>query len=396
MKRATVFGILALVAAFIFGLSHLFQLRFEAGDIYPAYSSLRTDALGTKALYESFGRLIAVDRNYRPMARLDRTRSYTLLVLGVGPEQLELLPAELEQIESFVRSGGRVVISLFPSYTQTATNLPRRTVPVTADELIQQVKLTDKWGFEVDYAAVLRDMNGTYLATEAQLLEEASGDAEQELPPTISLHTAAFFKDLDDSWQVIYTRAPDRAVAIQRKVARGSIVLLADSYYFSNEALLKERQPQLLSWVVGRTGKAVFEETHLGVSESPGLAALARKYRLHGVLAGLLLVAVLFLWKNALPFPPTRRDAAVETADVVSGRESAAGFVHLLRRNLAENELLATCLNEWKKTCADQVPRGRLEQVQSLIDAENKKDPKQHNPVRLYRAIATALSRKRT
>ena len=32
---------------------HLFQLRFEQGDIYPAYSSLRADPLGTKVFYES-------------------------------------------------------------------------------------------------------------------------------------------------------------------------------------------------------------------------------------------------------------------------------------------------------------------------------------------------------
>ncbi len=41
------------MAGFVFGIVRLFELRFSAGDIYPPYSSFRTDPLGTKALTES-------------------------------------------------------------------------------------------------------------------------------------------------------------------------------------------------------------------------------------------------------------------------------------------------------------------------------------------------------
>jgi len=84
-------------------------------------------------------------------------------------------------------------------------------------------------------------------------------------------------------------------------------VLAADSYFTSNEALLHERHPKLLAWLVGAGTRAVFDETHLGVAENPGMAALARKYRLHGVAAVLLLLAVLHVWGSAaslLPPPP--------------------------------------------------------------------------------------------
>ncbi len=59
-------------AAFFYGLFHLFQLRFELGDIYPEYSSLRTDPLGTMALYESLQKLpgLSVGRDFSAENRL--------------------------------------------------------------------------------------------------------------------------------------------------------------------------------------------------------------------------------------------------------------------------------------------------------------------------------------
>ena len=47
MKRFAVVLLLLILAGFGYGLNRLFSLRFESGDIYPAYSSFRTDPLGT-------------------------------------------------------------------------------------------------------------------------------------------------------------------------------------------------------------------------------------------------------------------------------------------------------------------------------------------------------------
>ncbi|MGD2272538.1 MAG: hypothetical protein PVI06_19215, partial [Desulfobacterales bacterium] len=54
---------------FCYGVVHLFLLRFETGDIYTPYSSLRSDPLGTRALFESLAQLAAlsVRRNFRPL-----------------------------------------------------------------------------------------------------------------------------------------------------------------------------------------------------------------------------------------------------------------------------------------------------------------------------------------
>ena len=49
----------------------------------------------------------------------------------------------------------------------------------------------------------------------------------------------------------------------------------------------------------------VFDEEHNGLRDNPGIASLARKYRLHGVIAGLILLAGLFVWKKAHLDPAT-------------------------------------------------------------------------------------------
>src|SRR5438552_9474299 len=84
MSRTLAIRLLLIVvfAGFIFGIAKLFKLRFEAGDVYPEYSSLRADPLGAKAFYESLDTLLATRRNYRPFSKLGDGRETTLFYLG--------------------------------------------------------------------------------------------------------------------------------------------------------------------------------------------------------------------------------------------------------------------------------------------------------------------------
>src|SRR5437867_7642931 len=101
MKKSGAILMLVLAAAFVYGLTQLFKLRFEAGDIYPAYSSLRTDPLGAKALYDSFDRLFHTERNFRPMPKLESGRDTAFFVLAIEPKQLRVPPVELQDIERY-------------------------------------------------------------------------------------------------------------------------------------------------------------------------------------------------------------------------------------------------------------------------------------------------------
>src|SRR5204863_5323220 len=160
---------------------------------------------------------------------------------------------------------------------------------------------------------------------------------------------------------------------IERRFGSGSLVFSADSYFLSNEAMRKERHPQLLAWLIGRNATVLFDETHLGVTESPGIAALVRKYRLHGLVIGLILMAGLFVWKKAISFVPAYDEEQAERhGDAVAGKDSAAGFVNLLRRSISPSEILPVCFAEWKKARAHG-PAGldkKTEQAAAVIAEE--------------------------
>src|SRR6266436_2519249 len=89
--------LLASVAALAFGIIELFELRFEVGDVYPAYSSLRSDPLGTMAFCESLKMMpgLSVRRDFTAGNRL--------------PEDL------FKEIQAFLADGGRLAITFFPA-----------------------------------------------------------------------------------------------------------------------------------------------------------------------------------------------------------------------------------------------------------------------------------------
>ncbi len=382
MKKASIIIILVASGAFIFGIVRLFHLRFEAGDIYPQYSSLRADPLGTKALYESVDQLLPVRRLYQPIHRLSGPPLTTVVYLGVRQDRLELTGAEIQQWEAFVLRGGRLIIATLPGQSS-----PSRARPPTASKPREdRTFLGDQWGFSYDHMP---------LRSHGKDVEPAMArrKTDTDLPISLLWRSSLCFTNLDDAWKVIYEREGARPVLIERRFGSGSIVLSSDAYPFSNEALATERRPELLAWCLGSPQLVVFDEHHLGVQASQGVATLARKYRLHGVFAALLVLALLFIWKNASSLVPARSvQGRIRADDLVEGRDTTAGFINLLRRNIPATKLLAVCLAEWKH-CAREIPRPKLEKVQAIIDATNQLPISEQNPVHTYREIARTVAR---
>src|SRR5215831_15977249 len=106
----TVF-LLVCAGALIFGVIEIFQLRFESGDVYPEYSSLRADPLGTMALYESLDKMpgISVRRDYSADNHLPPGRDTTYLHLAAHTYEWAWMEEDLvKEIEGFVTGGGRL------------------------------------------------------------------------------------------------------------------------------------------------------------------------------------------------------------------------------------------------------------------------------------------------
>ena len=156
-------------------------------------------------------------------------------------------------------------------------------------------------------------------------------------------------------------------------------------------ALRKDRHADLLAWLVGPAKQVVFDEAHFGIVEAPGVSTLIRKYRLFGLGAGLILLAALFIWKNSISFVPPYPEAKRE--DFVAGKDAAAGFVNLLRRNVPARDLLNVCFAEWTKSLSRGTPHliARVDQAQSVLETENARPPRDRNPVRTYQEISRIL-----
>ena len=121
------------------------------------------------------------------------------------------------------------------------------------------------------------------------------------------------------------------------------------------------------------------------------MASLIRKYRLHGLAAGLLVLAGLFVWQNSSRFvPPPPEERA---PGYVAGKEAAAGFVNLLRRNVPARDVLKTCFAEWKKsfTHGTRPPNARIIQAEAVLAADSALPQRQRDPVRTYQEICRIL-----
>ncbi|MEP6664799.1 MAG: hypothetical protein ABJC04_14170, partial [Verrucomicrobiota bacterium] len=124
----------------------------------------------------------------------------------------------------------------------------------------------------------------------------------------------------------------------------------------------------------------------------------ARKYRLHGLVGGLLLLAGLFVWKNSTAFVPAPDDDIFEgRSAVVSGKESSAGFVNLLRRSVAPGEILTACFDEWKKSSASLRARSgkQFAQIEALVQQEKSRPARERQPLKIYHAISAILTGKK-
>src|SRR5947209_11311272 len=113
-KRLPAIILLLCVAGFVWGLVQLFKLRFELGDVYPEYSSLRSDPLGTMALCESLERIpgLTVTRDFSSNNRLPEEPRTTYLHLAAPSWEWHSLPPDLvQEIENFMTRGGRLAIT---------------------------------------------------------------------------------------------------------------------------------------------------------------------------------------------------------------------------------------------------------------------------------------------
>ena len=327
MKRpgaVSVIAALLIAAAGLAAIALLFELRFAAGDVYARYSSLRSDPVGVRALYESLARLpeLSVERSFVPMERR-RDAHATVFYLGAGLGELTAEKSELRlQLQKTAARDNYVVVSLAP------------------------------FSRKPDDKAALA-IKGWDLPIEQAKSEDGDGPLS--------------FGE-GKNWTVLH-REGGKAVVVERAFGNGTIALAATTYPFLNQALAENRRTALLIRLVGAHARIVFDEAHFGVVEQGSLAELARRYRLGGLVAGLLLLAALLIWKESAGFPPAWETGGASSGPV-AGRDSLSGFSSLLRRNVPPRKLMELGWSEWKRTHGRELRPEEAAAVESILATE--------------------------
>jgi hypothetical protein len=334
----------ALLAALAWGLEQVGVAPLETGSVYPPYSSLRSDPLGAKALYESLAGLpdLTVERLYKPRTVLSEREA--LFVLGVEVVEWSTITEKtLTEYESLLRGGGRLVIAF---------------LPVRPPALIKDGgALQKRWHIKLAWRRADEDVSG------------------------IPRRSSLFFEP-GAEWRTLASRDGE-ATAVERAIGGGTLALAADSFPLSNEGLRDARDPAYIASLAGADRRIVFDENHFGIVETGSAAQLMRKYHLGGAVAVLALVAGLFLWRSASSFLPAREASA---SGAVTGRDSLEGLASLLRRGVPEKDLLGACFLEWTKSAPGDRRAG-------LVEAEIMRLGKR-DPVEAYRAACRILTEK--
>lgn len=401
LRSKTLLMALVLAIGFGIGLTRLFLLRFEAGDVYPPYSSLRSDPLGTQVLYDGLNQMAEGNarRHFHPLDKIEFSADRTVLLCGLpaGIDWQMRSKAGERMMSNLESKGGRLILT----FTATSRRLEQEDAfeddpPEDGSSGKEdEPEREEDWDEPEDWRG-LDELGMTIQRAageepQARALRTAA-DPSTPLPRQLPWHGALFFDDLEERWDVLYT-LDDNPVVIQRTWGRGTVVMVADTYLLSNEALRQDRRPDLLAWLIVPYHDVVFDESHLGLSRQPGIVGLALKYRLHGVIAVVLLIVVLLIWRQTAVFVPIPSADGKETAALppTIGRDTAEGLVHLMRQHIAPEEVLSVCHKNWLHSAAvNHVPEEKMARVEEVLK-DCQQTPRGHNPVEAYRQICQLL-----
>ena len=487
---------LALAGMAVLALMALFSVlraRYDTGESYPEYSSLRADPQGTRALFESLGQLPGVEttRNFERLDKLHGSPRQALLMCGLDSRAFSSYGfVDAKALARFAGSGGRLIIALNPAADSGRMNRAFHNAVEELDNEGEQADKERKKAREKEKAAPKQDQPKQDQPKKpgeekSKAKPEASTKAGKpkedtnknnkrrhnledrpqlaatlkisaisreffysgkgsplQLKPGVPLAEAeapAWFSNVylnDDpaqDWQAGWNEAAmgnlivreikkrtqlkdaadettkakkvvkpaepspwhtiaskdSRPMIMERKLGAGSVVVCTDRYFLSNEALWKDPHTQFLSWLLGDAVKITFEETHLGpsIGDADGVMTLARRYRMHGLFLGGILLFALYIWRNALSLVPPNPadDLGHWRAEAVAGQSTASGLEGLLRRGTSPSNLLARCLDAWEDTKAGAtIPAGRRAEARAKLAVfkGSKKAPQAYREIR--------------
>ena len=380
----------------------MMSIRLDSGEMYPQYSSFRSDPLGTKALYQALQRMpgLTVERNLKPAHRIESNPGQTMIFAGLpGFEFADDDGVLSKEVRRIVADGTRMVVAMPSLHGSTVPweNINRartgkrasrakkedakddeeteKSDPVVAESSSfnlftvypKQPMIMDKEGVPL-VADVGSPLHGLDLPRWHSIYS-LSTTAPQPKNDKVESSEAT----PSSPWKVIAT-VMGKPVIMERNAGLGTVVVCTDRYFLSNEALWSNPNSAFLSWLIGPCSKVVFEETHLGsmVGEDEGIMALSRRYHMHGLFFGCFGLFTLIIWRGVASLIP--RDPSADLGhwkgDAVAGMSAASGLEALLRRGIPFKHLVRRAFSIWQSTpsASSRIPADRIALANSELD----------------------------
>jgi uncharacterized protein DUF4350 len=370
-RRNKVLAYLAIVAAigtFMVVALRTFELRLETQEGYPVASSFRADARGCMALYESLGRVPGVQtaRFLRTFSNLPPAQNRSLIIAGINPQTNILQVTDRKSLSAWVEAGGTLIVALAVEEGNSAkTGAPDyQLVPPAKERRSPSPNAKSTPPTEEHWIETLQGSGvNVYRHADASIRDRFVSGV---FTTSGSWLGPLYFRDFPAPWRVV-AEADHLPVVIERSFGRGNIILIADSYLLTNGSLANDRETGFLGWLFRKQTIVLFDESHFGFTENPGVVSLARRYGLESAFVVLLILALLFVWVNRYTLVPKSTDRSPGNR-IVPGQGGETVLVNLLRRSLPPKDLLSTSAELWRKAGHDAGKIRKLDQLLPSLD----------------------------
>ncbi|MCB1076671.1 MAG: hypothetical protein KDM64_02485 [Verrucomicrobiae bacterium] len=445
-RLAPLLGFALLTTGLVIVFVTVLERRFASGDVYPFYSTSRSDPLGASALHESFSNLPGheVTRNFRSLMSLDTLDSQSALWLcGLSRSSYNRMrgPDDSPILKAIRDDGARLILTINPELVPEKYDLKEKDdleewLDRREEARKESSAKEDKAEKETDNAEKSpgkeeeKDKKESEREKRQQELEASSGplitklfganldlpetferpkegwelkpgtpiDSERPIPQSLPMWRSQYrFTDLAKEWTVTAT-VDGKPVVIERAFGKGSVVMTSDSYFASDEALWQGAHSEFLLWLAGGKTRLVFDETIHGSVESGSVMKMVRQYRFHGFFIGFFVFIALLAWRSGTSLAPgseaVERGLVADSAAAIAGEDTETGFIRLLRRNVSRKRLLRTCAEVWRQTAARRLrsESARQRQAVDTILAQHESSPKDLPAVDAYSRISSILA----
>lgn len=434
-SRFSLWMAVAVLCVFAWGLWRIFDSRLQRGGEQAPYSSFSTQPRGARACHDALDALQRLEcrRNLVPLPRFKGAPAATLLFAGAANGFFsEDTVDNFEMVEAWIEAGMDVVATIDAaglekqSFDEKKAYLnPWDTLEngVEADPDSKDAKPKSKPKSK-DLKRLLRGEVDPTDDEKPRKDGDDAGDADEESTLTLAERWNFKFRyqkatetDIQTGWPVTLdgpdssveapmwrspwsleappdvwktlARQGGRAVILRREFGKGSVTLVTDSTFLTNEALARAPAPDFLLWLLGKRDRLIFDETMHGNSEDPGVVALMRRYGLTGFFAGLALFLALLIWRSANSLvPPPDHDLGPDGA--VAGAAGSSGLINLMQQAVPLKGLIPACFQEWAKS--PDVRRRYNDAVVHAVGALSAEKSGGSSVVELYRKIAAYLA----